>query len=73
MRMKSKQAWRKYLKYSKNMTRDILKDYVDNDFDRNQLNKKIKRSFNKMIPYKFKRMLKSDIDNPGSLQKKKED
>ena len=41
MRMKSKQAWRNILKYGKNMTRDILKDYVNNDFDKNQLNKKL--------------------------------
>lgn len=67
MRMKSKQAWRNILKYGKNITRDILKDYVDNDFDRNQLNKKIKRSFNKMIPYKFKRMIKTDAGDPGSF------
>ena len=70
MRMKSKQAWRNILKYGKNMTRDILKDYVDNDFDRNQLNKKIKRSFNKMIPYKFKRLLKSNMGDPGSFIEK---
>ena len=70
MRMKSKQAWRNILKYGKNITRDILKDYVDNDFDRSQLNKKIKRSFNKMIPYKFKRMIKTDIGNPNSFIEK---
>lgn len=70
MKMKSKQAWLNILKYGKNMTRDILKDYVDNDFDKNQLNKKIKRSFNKMIPYKFKRMIKSNIGDPGSFIEK---
>ena len=70
MRMKSKQAWRNILKYGKNITKDILKDYVDNDFDRSQLNKKIKRSFNKMIPYKFKRMIKTDIGNPNSFIEK---
>ena len=70
MRMKSKQAWRNILKYGKNMTRDILKDYVDNDFDRNQLNKKIKRSFNKMVPYKFKRFIKADIGDPSSFIEK---
>ena len=70
MKMKSKQAWLNILKYGKNMTRDILKDYVDNDFDKNQLNKKIKRSFNKMIPYKFKRMIKTDAGDPGSFIEK---
>ena len=70
MKMKSKQAWRNILKYGKNITKEILKDYVDNDFDRNQLNKKIKRSFNKMIPYKFKRMIKTDIGNPNSFIEK---
>ena len=70
MKMKSKQAWLNILKYGKNITRDILKDYVDNDFDKNQLNKKIKRSFNKMIPYKFKRMIKSNIGDPGSFIEK---
>ena len=70
MKMKSKQAWLNILKYGKNMTRDILKDYVDNDFDKNQLNKKIKRSFNKMIPYKFKRMIKSNTGDPGSFIEK---
>lgn len=70
MKMKSKQAWRNILKYGKNITRDILKDYVDNDFDRNQLNKKIKRSFNKMVPYKFKRIIKSEAGDPGSFIEK---
>ena len=70
MKMKSKQAWRNILKYGKNITKDILKDYVDNDFDRNQLNKKIKRSFNKMIPYKFKRIIKSEAGDPGSFIEK---
>ena len=67
MRMKNKQAWRNILKYGKNITKDILKDYVNNDFDRSQLDKKIKRSFNKMIPYKFKKFIKGNIDNPSSF------
>lgn len=67
MRMKNKQAWRNILKYGKNITKDILKDYVNNDFDRSQLDKKIKRSFNKMIPYKFKKFIKGNIDNPNSF------
>lgn len=67
MRMKNKQAWRNILKYGKNITKDILKDYVNNDFDRAQLDKKIKRSFNKMIPYKFKKFIKGNIDNPNSF------
>ena len=67
MKMKSKQAWRNILKYGKNITKDILKDYVNNDFDRSQLDKKIKRSFNKMIPYKFKKFIKGNIDNPSSF------
>ena len=70
MRMKNKQAWRNILKYGKNITKDILKDYVNNDFDRSQLNKKIKRSFNKMIPYKFKKFIKGNIDNPNSFIEK---
>ena len=67
MRMKNKQAWRNILKYGKNITKDILKDYVNSDFDRAQLDKKIKRSFNKMIPYKFKKFIKGNIDNPNSF------
>ena len=67
MRMKNKQAWRNILKYGKNITKDILKDYVNNDLDRAQLDKKIKRSFNKMIPYKFKKFIKGNIDNPSSF------
>ena len=67
MRMKNKQAWRNILKYGKNITKDILKDYVNNDFDRSQLDKKIKRSFNKMIPYKFKKFIKGNVDNPNSF------
>ena len=67
MRMKNKQAWRNILKYGKNITKDILKDYVNNDFDRAQLDKKIKRSFNKMVPYKFKKFIKGNIDNPNSF------
>ena len=67
MRMKNKQAWRNILKYGKNITKDILKDYVNNDFDRAQLDKKIKRSFNKMVPYKFKKFIKGNIDNPSSF------
>lgn len=67
MRMRNKQAWRNILKYGKNITKDILKDYVNNDFDRSQLDKKIKRSFNKMIPYKFKKFIKGNIDNPNSF------
>ena len=67
MRMRNKQAWRNILKYGKNITKDILKDYVNNDFDRAQLDKKIKRSFNKMIPYKFKKFIKGNIDNPNSF------
>lgn len=67
MRMKNKQAWRNILKYGKNITKDILKDYVNNDLDRAQLDKKIKRSFNKMIPYKFKKFIKGNIDNPNSF------
>ena len=82
MRMKNKQAWRNILKYGKNITKDILKDFVDptksslgysfgidfnNDFDRSQLDKKIKRSFNKMIPYKFKKFIKGNVDNPNSF------
>ena len=70
MRMKNKQAWRNILKYGKNITKDILKDYVNNDFDRAQLDKKIKRSFNKMIPYKFKKFIKGNIDNPNSFIEK---
>ena len=70
MRMKNKQAWRNILKYGKNITKDILKDYVNNDFDRAQLDKKIKRSFNKMIPYKFKKIIKGNIDNPNSFIEK---
>lgn len=70
MRMKNKQAWRNILKYGKNITKDILKDYVNNDFDRSQLDKKIKRSFNKMIPYKFKKFIKGNIDNPNSFIEK---
>ena len=67
MRMKNKQAWRNILKYGKNITKDILKDYVNNDLDRAQLDKKIKRSFNKMVPYKFKKFIKGNIDNPNSF------
>ena len=67
MRMRNKQAWRNILKYGKNITKDILKDYVNNDFDRAQLDKKIKRSFNKMIPYKFKKFIKGNVDNPNSF------
>ena len=67
MRMKNKQAWRNILKYGKNITKDILKDYVNNDLDRAQLDKKIKRSFNKMVPYKFKKFIKGNIDNPSSF------
>ena len=67
MRMRNKQAWRNILKYGKNITKDILKDYVNNDFDRSQLDKKIKRSFNKMVPYKFKKFIKGNIDNPNSF------
>ena len=67
MRMRNKQAWRNILKYGKNITKDILKDYVNNDFDRSQLDKKIKRSFNKMIPYKFKKFIKGNVDNPNSF------
>ena len=70
MRMKNKQAWRNILKYGKNITKDILKDYVNNDFDRAQLDKKIKRSFNKMVPYKFKKFIKGNIDNPSSFIEK---
>ena len=70
MRMKNKQAWRNILKYGKNITKDILKDYVNNDLDRAQLDKKIKRSFNKMVPYKFKKFIKGNIDNPNSLIEK---
>ena len=70
MRMRNKQAWRNILKYGKNITKDILKDYVNNDFDRSQLDKKIKRSFNKMIPYKFKKFIKGNIDNPNSFIEK---
>ena len=70
MRMKNKQAWRNILKYGKNITKDILKDYVNSDFDRAQLDKKIKRSFNKMIPYKFKKFIKGNIDNPNSFIEK---
>ena len=70
MRMKNKQAWRNILKYGKNITKDILKDYVNNDLDRAQLDKKIKRSFNKMIPYKFKKFIKGNIDNPSSFIEK---
>lgn len=70
MRMRNKQAWRNILKYGKNITKDILKDYVNNDFDRAQLDKKIKRSFNKMIPYKFKKFIKGNIDNPSSFIEK---
>lgn len=70
MRMKNKQAWRNILKYGKNITKDILKDYVNNDFDRSQLDKKIKRSFNKMVPYKFKKFIKGNIDNPSSFIEK---
>ena len=70
MRMRNKQAWRNILKYGKNITKDILKDYVNNDFDRAQLDKKIKRSFNKMIPYKFKKFIKGNIDNPNSFIEK---
>lgn len=82
MRMRNKQAWRNILKYGKNITKDILKDYVNNHFDvsakpslgysfgiddRAQLDKKIKRSFNKMVPYKFKKFIKGNIDNPNSF------
>ena len=70
MRMKNKQAWRNILKYGKNITKDILKDYVNNDLDRAQLDKKIKRSFNKMVPYKFKKFIKGNIDNPSSFIEK---
>lgn len=70
MRMRNKQAWRNILKYGKNITKDILKDYVNNDLDRAQLDKKIKRSFNKMIPYKFKKFIKGNIDNPSSFIEK---
>ena len=70
MRMRNKQAWRNILKYGKNITKDILKDYVNNDFDRAQLDKKIKRSFNKMVPYKFKKFIKGNIDNPSSFIEK---
>ena len=70
MRMRNKQAWRNILKYGKNITKDILKDYVNNDFDRSQLDKKIKRSFNKMIPYKFKKFIKGNVDNPNSFIEK---
>ena len=70
MRMKNKQAWRNILKYGKNITKDILKDYVNNDLDRAQLDKKIKRSFNKMVPYKFKKFIKGNIDNPNSFIEK---
>ena len=70
MRMRNKQAWRNILKYGKNITKDILKDYVNNDLDRAQLDKKIKRSFNKMVPYKFKKFIKGNIDNPSSFIEK---
>ena len=70
MRMRNKQAWRNILKYGKNITKDILKDYVNNDLDRAQLDKKIKRSFNKMVPYKFKKFIKGNIDNPNSFIEK---
>ena len=85
MRMKNKQAWRNILKYGKNITKDILKDYVNNYLDdstksslgysfgiddRAQLDKKIKRSFNKMVPYKFKKFIKGNIDNPNSFIEK---
>ena len=66
MHMKGRQAWRNILKYSKNMTRDILGEYTKDA----EMNKKIKRSFNKFIPYKFKRMIKSDAGDPGSFIQK---
>lgn len=59
MRMNGRQAWRNVLKYGKNMTKDILKNYLNNPVDNNELNKKVKRSFNKFVPYKFKKMIKS--------------
>ena len=54
MRMNGKQAWKHILKYGKNITKDILSDYTKDP----EMNKKIKRSFNKFVPYKFKKMIK---------------
>lgn len=67
MHMKGRQAWRNILKYSKNMTKDILSEYSKDP----EINKKIKRSFNKFIPYKFKRMIKSDADPSSFIQKER--
>lgn len=66
MHMKGKQAWRNILKYSKNMTRDILNEYTKDP----EINKKVKRSFNKFVPYKFKRMIKTDAGDPSSFIEK---
>ena len=38
MHMKGRQAWRKYLKYSKNMKRDILSGYTKDP----EMNKKLR-------------------------------
>ena len=46
----------KYLKYIKNITKDILSEYIK-DTENEQ---EIKRSFNKFIPHKLK-------DGPSSL------
>lgn len=64
MHMNGKQAWRNILKFSRGMASDILKNRYSDNVPPELIDKKMKRSFNKIVPYKFKKLIKMNKNKP---------